>query len=142
MGRVRVLLADDHRAICESVAALLEPDFEVLGTVSNGAEMLAEAQRLQPDVVVTDISMPVLDGIEAARQLLAKNPTAKVVFLTVHDRVEFVSACLAAGALGYVVKSRLTTDLVPAIHEAVAGRRFISPVLHYTDESQEKERSA
>lgn len=141
MGRVRVLLADDHRAFCESVAALLELDFEVLGTVSNGAEMLAEAQRLKPDLVVIDISMPVLDGIEAARQLRASNSQAKVVFLTVHDGPEFVRACLATGALGYVVKRRLTTDLIPAIQEVLAGHRFLSPVLHYPVESEQREKS-
>ena len=141
MNRIRVLLADDHRAFRESLAALLELDFEVLGTVSNGAEMLAEAQRLQPDVVVTDISMPVLDGIEAAMQLRASKAEAQVVFLTVHDGPEFVRACLATGALGYVVKRRLTTDLIFAIHEVLAGRRFISPALRFQDEHPQKEGS-
>jgi DNA-binding NarL/FixJ family response regulator len=142
LGRASVLLADDHRAVCESVAALLESDFDVLGTVSNGVEMLAEAQRLRPDVVVTDISMPVLDGIEAAKQLRAKNAEARIVFLTVHDRPEFVRACLATGALGYVVKRRLTSDLVTAIEEALAGRRFISPALNFPDGAPRQERSA
>jgi DNA-binding NarL/FixJ family response regulator len=137
-----VLLADDHRAVCDSVATLLEPDFDVLGTVSNGAEMLTEARRLNPDVVITDISMPVLDGLEAARQLRAKNSEAKVIFLTVHDRPEFVKACLALGAVGYVLKRRLTTDLIPAIQAALEGRRFISPTLNYPDETSQKERSA
>ena len=134
MGRASVLLVDDHRAVCESVAALLELDFDVLGTVSNGKEMIAEAQRLRPDIVVTDISMPVLDGIEATKQLRASNSEAKVIFLTVHDRPEFVKACLATGALGYVVKRRLTTDLISAIDEVLAGRRFISPTLHFQDD--------
>ena len=139
MGRASVLLADDHRAVCESVAALLELDFDVLGTVSNGKEMLAEAQRLRPDIVVTDISMPVLDGIEATKQLRASNSEAKVIFLTVHDRPEFVKACLATGALGYVVKRRLTTDLIPAIHEALAGHRFVSSVLQFPVDSDRQE---
>jgi DNA-binding NarL/FixJ family response regulator len=140
LGRASVLLADDHRAVCESVAALLESDFDVLGTVSNGVEMLAEAQRLRPDAVVTDISMPVLDGIEAVKQLRSNNSEARVVFLTVHDSPEFVEACLAVGALGYVVKRRLTSDLIPAIHEVLAGHRFVSPVLHYPDEPTQQER--
>lgn len=139
LGRASLLLADDHRAVCESVAALLELDFEVLGTVSNGEEMLAEARRLNPDVVITDISMPVLDGIAAVKQLRANNSDAKVIFLTIHDDPEFVEACLAIGALGYVVKRRLTSDLIPAIHEVLAGHRFISPGLHYPDEDQQKE---
>ena len=129
-----MLLADDHRAICENVTALLEFDFDVVGTVPNGQELLVEAEKLRPDVVVTDISMPVLGGIEAATQLHTSNSTAKVVFLTIHDEPEFVHACLAAGALGYVAKRRLTTDLIPAIYEALAGHQFISPVLNYTDE--------
>ena len=86
--------------------------------------------------------MPLLDGIAAATQLHASNSTAKVVFLTIHDLPEFVHAGLAAGALGYVVKSRLTTDLIPAIYEVLAGHQFISPVLHYPDESQGQEKSA
>ncbi len=104
--------------------------------------MLVEAQRLQPDVVVTDISMPVLDGIEAAKQLRAKNAQTRIVFLTVHDRPEFVKACLATGALGYVVKRRLTTDLITAIDEALAGRSFISPTLHFPDETPRQKRPA
>ena len=139
MNRARVLLADDHRAVCESVASLLESDFDVVGSVPNGQELLIEAERLHPDVVVTDISMPVLDGIEAARQLSVSQPDAKVVFLTVHDGAEFVRACLAAGAIGYVVKSRLTTDLIPAIHEILAGHQFISPTLHIPDALRRKE---
>ena len=142
MGRARVLLADDHRAVCESVAGLLDSDFDVVGTVANGRDLLTEAERLRPDVVVTDISMPVLDGISAAAQLFARNPLAKVVFLTIHDRIEFVRACLATGALGYVIKGDLTADLIPAIHEILAGHRFVSPRLHFSDEQQYEDKSA
>jgi|SRR5580700_11092387 DNA-binding NarL/FixJ family response regulator len=123
----RVLLADDHRPIIERVTALLESSFEIVGTVGNGADLVAEAQKLQPDLIVLDISMPGLTGIEAARQLREAGSTAKIVFLTVHERVEFVHACLAEGALGYVVKSRMAVDLIPAIREALSGHRFISP---------------
>ena len=133
MKRARVLLADDHPAVRERVAALLEPDCEVVGMVANGRDLLTEARRLQPDVVVLDISMPLLDGIEAATQLHASDSKAKVVFLTIHDRAEFVRAGLAAGALGYVIKSRLTSDLLTAIHESLAGHRFISPTLQSPD---------
>lgn len=141
MTRTRVLLADDHRAVCDSVASLLELDFDVVGIVPNGRDLLIEAERLQPDVVVTDIAMPELDGIEAATRLRASNSTAKVIFLTVHDGAQIVRAGLAAGALGYVVKSRLTTDLIPAIHEVLAGHRFISPSLHFLDADSTKEHS-
>jgi DNA-binding NarL/FixJ family response regulator len=125
----RVLLADDHGPIIERVRSLLQSGFAVVGSVDNGRDLVSEAARLQPDVIVLDISMPVLTGIEAAQELREARSTAKLIFLTVHERVEFVRACLAEGALGYVVKSRLAVDLLPAIHEALAGRRFISPPL-------------
>ena len=131
LDRARVLVADDHFALRERVAALLEPDFEVVGQVANGRDLLTEARRLKPDVVVLDISMPLMDGIEAATQLLSSGSEARVVFLTIQDRIEFVRAGLAAGALGYVIKSRLTIDLLTAIREILAGHRFISPVLPF-----------
>ncbi len=129
MNRPRVLLADDHTSVVERVSALLQPDFEVVGTVSTGRELLSESARLHPDVIVVDISMPELSGIEAVHELRSSGSTAKVVFLTVQTRVEFVHACLAEGALGYVTKSRLATDLIPAIQDALSGHRFISPPL-------------
>jgi len=129
LNRARVLLADDHSPLRERVAALLQPDFDVVGMVANGRDLLTEAARLQPDVVVLDISMPVLDGIEAAIQLRAIASKAKVIFLTVQDRPEFVRAGLATGALGYVTKSCLATDLLTAMHEILAGRQFVSPLL-------------
>ena len=127
MNRPRVLLADDHSSVTERVSALLQPNFEVVGAVTNGKELLLESARLQPDVLALDISMPELSGIEAARELRSLGSTAKIVFLTVQTRVEFVRACLAEGALGYVTKSRLAMDLIPAIQDALSGHRFISP---------------
>ena len=123
----RVLLADDHGPIIERIKSILQSGFDVVGSVDNGRDLVSEAARLKPDVIVLDISMPGLTGIEAAHELREAGSTAKLVFLTVHERVEFVRACLAEGALGYVVKSRLAVDLLPAIREALAGRRFISP---------------
>jgi DNA-binding NarL/FixJ family response regulator len=129
LNRVRVLLADDHSSVCERVAALLDPEFEVVGTVANGRDLLIESKRLRPDVVVLDISMPFVDGIEAAEKLQASDFKPAILFLTVEDRPEFVRAGLATGALGYVIKSCLTTDLLTAMHEILAGRQFISPLL-------------
>ena len=126
MNRPRVLVADDHSSVIDRVVALLRPDFEVVGAVSNGKEVLSESARLHPDVIVMDICMPELSGIEAAHELRSLGSTAKIVFLTVQTRVEFVRACLAEGALGYVTKSRLAKDLVPAIQDALSGHRFIS----------------
>lgn len=128
-SQTRILLADDHAPIIERVKLLLEPGFDVVGSVNNGADLVLEAARLQPDLIVLDISMPGMTGIQAAQELREAGSKAKLVFLTIHERVEFVRACLAEGALGYVVKSRLAVDLLPAIHEALAGRRFISPPL-------------
>lgn len=111
------------------VARLLEPEFEVVQTVGNGQALLAAAARLKPDIVVLDISMPVLDGIEAARRLQAADSKAKLVFLTVHQDPDYVRAARAAGAQGYVVKCGLASGLLPALREALAGRSFVSPCL-------------
>ena len=127
LKRPRVLLADDHGPMIERVKALLETAFEIVGNVDNGKDLVSEAGRLQPDLILLDISMPGLTGIEAAHELRHNGAKAKLVFLTVHERVEFVHACLAEGALGYVVKSRIASDLVTALTEALSGRRFISP---------------
>ena len=129
MDRPRVLVADDHSVLLERVLSLLRPRFEVVGTANNGRDLVAEAQRLQPDVIVLDITMPVLNGIDAAYELREVGSTAKLVFLTVHKQPAFVHACFTEGALGYVTKSRLAKDLVPAINDALSGHRFISPTV-------------
>ena len=92
--------------------------------------MVTEAQRLKPDVIVLDITMPVLNGIEAAVELHEMGSTAKIVFLTVNEQAEFVDACMAEGGNGYVTKNRLSSDLIPAINAALGGSIFISPFLH------------
>jgi DNA-binding NarL/FixJ family response regulator len=120
-------LADDHEEFLAVEARLLEPEFEVLTTARNGRAALEEAVRLGPDALILDISMPGLSGIETARRLRAAGSRAKIVFLTVHGDPDYVRAGLAAGATGYVVKSRLAADLVPALREALAGRSFLSP---------------
>src|ERR1700720_774436 len=101
----------------ELVKGMLEPTFEVSGTVDNGKALVETARRLQPDVIITDISMPILGGIEAAEQLKESGSRAKVVFLTVHSDPDFVRACLNAGASGYVLKLRLDSDLLLAVRE-------------------------
>jgi len=127
--RPRILIADDNQPILERVKELLDPLYDVVGAVSSGPALVEHAIRLRPDLIVLDISMPGITGIEAARELKDSGSSAKVVFLTVHERVEFVQACLAEGALGYVIKSRLQVDLPQAILEALSGHRFISPPL-------------
>jgi DNA-binding NarL/FixJ family response regulator len=128
-GRPRVLLADDHPAVLALTAAALADEFLVVGKVGDGQELLAEAARLHPDVIVLDITMPRLDGIEAARQLRRSQQPARLVFLTVHEDADYARAALDAGGLGYVVKARLASDLLPAIRAALADRTFISPTV-------------
>jgi DNA-binding NarL/FixJ family response regulator len=126
LNRPRVLLADDHPHFAEAETTFLKPIFDVLGTAPDGAALVAEALRLDPDVVVTDISMPRLSGIEAVHRLRELGSRAKIVFLTVHSEEEFVTACLQVGALGYVLKSHMKTGLIPAIEAALAGRSYLS----------------
>jgi DNA-binding NarL/FixJ family response regulator len=111
------------------VAGLLEPAFEIIASVSNGRSLIDKALQLEPDVIVTDISMPILNGIEAALQLKNLGCASRIVFLSVHSSSDFVRACLSVGALGYVVKPRMATDLDHAIRETLAGRVFVSPGL-------------
>jgi len=126
LNKIRVLLADDHPGFPEIAEHFLEPEFEVISKVVDGQALLDEAMKLKPDVVVTDISMPVLNGIEAADRLKESGSKSRIVFLTVHTDADFVRRCLSAGAFGYVVKSRIATDLVPAIRQAMAGHIFVS----------------
>jgi DNA-binding NarL/FixJ family response regulator len=126
MGKVRVLLADHHTTVLTRVRSVLGDEFEIVGMVSNGRDALTEVERLDPDVLVIDISMPVLDGLQAAAQLRCCHPRTKVVFLTVHEDQDFVDAAFSAGASGYVVKSHVTTDLAPAIREVLDGHTFVS----------------
>jgi DNA-binding NarL/FixJ family response regulator len=126
-----VLLADDHQELLEEVKSILATDFDVIGAADNGHHLLALAEALRPDVVVVDISMPGLNGIDAVRQLLETGSTAKCIFLTLHEDGAFVGACFAAGAMGYVLKRRASTDLVVAIQEVLMGRRFVSPPLNH-----------
>ena len=123
---MRILLADDHPVLLERVATLLRSSFDVVGTAHNGEDLIAEAMRLDPDVIVADIMMPVLTGIEAAHQLHEAGSRARFVFLTIHSEDEFVRACFAEGALGYVVKCRMGTDLIPAINAAFSGQSYVS----------------
>ena len=117
-------MADESTAVA---ARLLEPEFDVVTTACDGRVALAAVARLDPDVLILDISMPVRDGLETARRLRADGSRARIVFLTVHGDPDYVRAGFAAGASGYVVKSRLASDLLPAVREALAGRPYVSP---------------
>jgi DNA-binding NarL/FixJ family response regulator len=123
----KILLADDHPPLLEAASILLKPHFDLVGIVTDGAMLVSEALRLRPDVIVTDINMPVVTGIGAVIQLRKSWPSAKVVFLTVYSEEEFLKACMADGALGYVLKSSMGTHLIPAIEAALEGWTYISP---------------
>jgi len=124
--KIRILVADDHQPILDRVAALLSEDFTIVAAVNAGDAAVGAARQLRPDVLVLDISMPGLNGFEAASQMKDAGSTAVVIFLSVHDEPEFLDAAWKAGALGYVRKSHLGSDLIPAIRSALAGRRFVS----------------
>ncbi|MCM3870679.1 MAG: response regulator transcription factor [Pyrinomonadaceae bacterium] len=124
--RARILLADDHDQMRRRIQRHLEPEFEVLDTFGNGLALLEAASRLEPDVCVLDISMPVLNGLETATRLKQSGSTAKIVFLAVVDDPDYVQAAIKIGASGYVVKRRMLSELRPAINEALAGRVFVS----------------
>jgi DNA-binding NarL/FixJ family response regulator len=123
--RPRVLLADDHIAFLESVSRLLAAAFDIVALAGNGRQALDLARRLRPDVVVLDVAMPELDGFQTLEQLRRDGPETRVVFLTMHQEDEFVSAAIIAGAHGYVLKSRTRLDLISAIDHALAGRLFV-----------------
>ena len=127
MNKLRILLADDHAYFVELVESLLGTVFDVVGKVGDGRTLLDAAQKLRPDIILTDISMPVLNGIDAVQELQRTGCNSKVIFLTVHSDPDFIRTCFAAGAFGYVFKERVDLDLLPAIHEVLAGHLFISP---------------
>jgi len=126
MRPVRVLLADDHPHFSEMVESLLFPGFEIIAKVADGRALIEAALRLKPDLILTDISMPILNGIDAAEELREMGCTTKVIFVTVHSDAEFVRSCLAAGACGYITKPRVALDLLPAIRQVLAGHVFVS----------------
>jgi DNA-binding NarL/FixJ family response regulator len=129
MAHLRVLVAEDYEAMRERIVSTLSKEYEVIGAVGDGESLVEAARNLQPDLLVVDVSMPIMGGIEAAKRLREGGSTARIVFLTVHEDPDCIRACLAAGGLGYVVKSRLGVDLLPALGHAIAGRPYISPCL-------------
>jgi DNA-binding NarL/FixJ family response regulator len=129
MNRPRILLADDHRIVAEGLRGLLEPSFEIVGIVEDGRALLVAAEELRPDVIISDISMPLLNGIDAVRQLRKTNKGIKVVFLTMNPDVIYAASALEAGALGYVLKHSAPSELITAIHSALKGKTYVTPLL-------------
>jgi DNA-binding NarL/FixJ family response regulator len=129
VSRPRIVLADDHRIVVEGLRSLLQSEFDLVGTAENGVDLVDLAQRTTPDVIVTDISMPLLNGIDAVRKLRESGVQAKVVFLTMHPDVVYATRAMEAGASGYVLKHSAPDELIAAIHEVLRGGTFISTSL-------------
>jgi len=129
MTRPRILLADDHTLVLEGLCRLLEEDYEVVGMVEDGRALVDAAQRLEPDVVVLDISMPLLNGLEAARQLRKLVPRSKVIFLTMHADPTYATEGFQAGASGFLLKRSAASELTQAIHAALKGQYYVTPVI-------------
>jgi DNA-binding NarL/FixJ family response regulator len=127
--RKRILLADDHAAMLEEAQRLLKEDYEIIGAVEDGGALVEEAQRLRPDVIISDISMPVMTGFEAAAQLRRSGLNAKLIFLTVQSSAPYLKKARALGADGYVLKVYCGEQLPDAVSAVLAGRAYVSPEL-------------
>jgi DNA-binding NarL/FixJ family response regulator len=128
----RILLADDQKEILRTIATMVQEEFEIVGLAENGAQVLDLALKRHPDVLVLDIFMPVLNGMDAAMRLKASGCPAKVLFLTVVEDSDFIETAISMGVLGYVLKPRLATDLIPAIRSVLQGHLYISPCMHWS----------
>ncbi len=131
--RPRLLLADDHAETGALLRRLLQPDFEIVALVSDGRSLIDAAARLAPDAIVSDVSMPIVDGLGATAEILHDNPDARVVLVTVHGDPILVERGLSLGALGYVLKASAGDDLIPAIRAALRGERLVSKTLQLSD---------
>ncbi len=129
MRRPRVLLADDHRIVAEGLKSLIEPEFELIGIVEDGRALLEAAEALRPDVIVVDISMPLLNGIDAVRQIRKTNREVKIIFLTMHPDVTYAVSAMEAGAQGYVLKHSAPAELSEAIRWTLRGEIYITSLL-------------
>jgi DNA-binding NarL/FixJ family response regulator len=129
MKKPRVLLADDHQVVLEGLKSLLAGEFEVVGSVGDGRALVDQAAALHPDVIVADISMPALNGIEAARQIKKTDKNIKIVFLTMHPDATYAANAFEAGASGFVLKHSAPSELITAIHEAMKGRTYVTPLI-------------
>jgi DNA-binding NarL/FixJ family response regulator len=127
--RARLLLADDHTLLLDGIRLLLEPEFDLVGTVADGQALLAAARTLKPDAILLDISMPLLNGIDAAQQLRKILPSAKLIFLTMHADADYVTEAFRVGAAGYLLKRSAATELITAIREVLNGNHYVSPLV-------------
>jgi DNA-binding NarL/FixJ family response regulator len=126
VDKIRVVLADDHREVIAKIRIILGDEYEIVEAAENGNQAVTAVLALAPDIFVTDISMPLLNGLQAARSIQKANSQVKIIFLTIHEDRDFIAAAFSAGATGYVTKRRLSTDLVFAMQEALKGHTFVS----------------
>ena len=129
MEKPRVLLADDHKIVLEGLRSLLQSEFEIVGEVEDGRTLVSEAERLRPDLVVADISMPNLNGIDAARRIKKIDKRIRIVFLTMHADVTYAAGAFEAGASGFVLKHSAPQELVLAMREAMKGQTYVTPMI-------------
>ena len=129
MNKPRVLIADDHKIFAEGLKRLLKEDFDIVGVVADGRQLVAAAEKLRPDVIVVDISMPMLNGIDAVQQIKKVQPAIKAVFLTMHPDVAYAVRAFKEGASGYVLKNAVPDELITAIREGLKGKTYVTPMI-------------
>jgi DNA-binding NarL/FixJ family response regulator len=136
MKRIRILLADDHTIICDGFRKLLEPEYEVVGTVGDGRALLKAAAELNPDLVLVDVGMPLLNGLDAARQLKKRMPKLKLIFLTMNADSDVATEALRIGASGYLLKNSHSDELLKAVRDAVRGTTYVTPQIRQAMEDR------
>ena len=129
MSKPRVLIADDHKIFTEGLKRLLDEDFDIVGVVADGRQLIASAKKLRPDAIVVDISMPMLNGIDAMRHIKKNQPSIKVVILTMHPDVAYAMSAFREGASGYVLKNSAPDELITAIQEGLKGKTYVTPLI-------------
>jgi len=129
MSRTRILIADDHKMFAQGLQGLLEEEFELLGTVADGQALVDAAKIMQPDIIVVDISMPLLNGLDAVRRLKDEGSTAKVIFLTMHADDRLLAEAFRCGGAAYVLKQSAGEDLIHAIKQVLAGQKYVTPLI-------------
>ena len=129
VGKARILLADDHTLVAEAIKRLLEPEFEVVGVVADGRSLVREASSLKPDVVLVDLNMPMLNGLDASEQLKSANPAMKIIVLTMNEDAEIAAQTMRTWASGYLLKKSAGSELVKAVREVLRGGKYITPAL-------------
>jgi DNA-binding NarL/FixJ family response regulator len=133
--RPRILIGDDHALMLDGLSQLLETECELVGTADNGVDLVAKAESLKPDVALVDISMPGLNGLDAARQIMEKSPNSKVLIVTMHSSETYVREALRAGVSGYVLKSSAAPELALAVRKVMQGETYIAPSVQHKDRS-------